>query len=216
MLAGCGQVSVFGHTIGEKQVPQDSADRNGSEPVKAEPIKAEPPNASTVAETAPATTVAKQAVTIPTIQKVKSVTLVLTPQAAAKVADDPRFNADALLAAIKSELQSRKVLDGNDSHVTAMAEISIDEYSMRPTSNAILFGNIISNGTLNGSVRLRDEQGNDLPGYRVEAVTRVSIPASGESKNPLGPLYREFAIMTGHALDGTKPKEKVGADQHPR
>jgi hypothetical protein len=221
-IAGCGQVSVFGHTIGEKPASQGNADSGhaesaASEPVKPEPNKAEPPNAATmVTETTVPTKVASSTVTLPHIQKVKSVTIALTPKIAAQVADDSRFNADALLAAIKSELQTRKVLDGIDLHVNATAEVLLDEYSLRPTSNAIVFGNIISNGTLNGSIRLLDAQGHDLSGYRVEAATRVSIPASGESKNPLGPLYREFAIMTGHALDGTKPKEKIGADQHPR
>jgi hypothetical protein len=44
----------------------------------------------------------------------------------------------------------------------------------------------------------------------------VSIPASGQGANPLGRLYRQFAIVTANALDGTPPKAIIGADQHPR
>jgi hypothetical protein len=207
--------------MGKKSAPQSNADSSTAESTsgakKSEPAKDELPNtASTIANTAVPAKAAAAPVGLPQIQKVKSVTITFTPQVAAKTADDPRFNTQALFAAIKSELLLRKILDDSDAHISATAEVLIEDYSMRPTSNVILFGNIISNGTLNGSIRLLDAQGNDMPGYRVAAATRVSIPASGESKNPLEPLYREFAIMMGHALDGTKPKETIGADQHPR
>ena len=188
-LAGCGDVIVFGHTVHEAHPASE--------------VKAEP------------TATPKAAVT-PRVQVVKTVTLVLAAQAAAKVVDDSRFNADALLAEIKSELQSRKLLDDADLHSSGTAEISIDDYAMRPTSNVILFGNIISAGTLSGDVRVRDAQGNELPDRRIEAETRVSIPASGESANPLAPLYRQFAVMTANSLAGTPTKSSATQDQPPR
>jgi hypothetical protein len=192
LVAGCGEVVVFGHTMGEKHSASEAkVDSTAT------------PEAGVTSEVQPQ------------VRIVKSVTLVLTPQAAAKVVDDSRFNADALLAAVKSELKSRKLFDDSDSHAV-MAEILLDDYAMHRTSNVILFGNITSAGTLSGNIRLRDEQGNDLQNRRIEAESRVSIPESGESTNPLGPLYRQFAVMTGNILAGTQAKSTDAVDQRAR
>jgi hypothetical protein len=188
---------MFGHTIGEEH--------------PASAVKTEP-TVTSAASPAAAATPKDQA---PQVQRVSSVTIVITPQAATKVDIDSRFSADALLLAIKTELQTRKLFDDPDSGASGAAVISIDDYSMQPTSNVILFGNIISAGTLNGDIRMRDGQGNDLPNRRVEAKARVSIPANGESKNPLEPLYRQFAVNIANNLAGT-PKAADTPDQRPR
>jgi hypothetical protein len=196
LLSGCGQVAVFGHTIGDKQ-PTEVAAESAAKPA---------------ATASPAQTASTQ---VPKIPMLKLVTVVVAPQAAAKVAADPKFNADALLAAVKSELQTRKLLNDADAHAS-VAQISVDDYALRPTSNAIVFGNIISAGILNATMQLRDEHGNEVQNLRIEAAAQVSIPANGTSTNPLVRLYREFAITTANTLDGTPPKPIIGADQHPR
>jgi len=182
LLAGCGQVSMFGHPVGEKS--------NASE-VKTEPV-ARP-----------------DAVVNPESQKVKTVTLVLTPQIAATLAKDSRFNAGALLDAIKSELRSRQVLDDTDAHASN-AEIAIDGLAIKPVSNVILFGKIISDSALTGEIRVRDEHGVDKPAYRIEAEAKVSISASGEDKNPLALLYQQFALLAGNHLAGFPAKPNSG------
>jgi len=198
LISGCGQVSVFGKTIGEKQpAVQANVEATATPAAVVTPSVQAPPQ------------VALQ------VYKVKSVTVALTPQAAVKVADDSRFNTDALLAEVKKELQSRKLLDDTDSHATTM-EISLDDYAMRRTSNVILFGNIISAGTLSGTMRLRNGEGSELQMRRIDAGAQVSIPANGESTNPLGTLYRQFSVLVANSLDGTKAKPIIGADGHPR
>jgi hypothetical protein len=179
-LVGCGQVAVFGRTIGEPK-----------------------PTSNVDAE------VASKPAAIAAFQKVRAVSVVLTEQATAKTTADAKFNVDALQGAVKSELQSREALDDSTAQVTAVAEIAIDDYALFPTSNVILFGQVISTGVLIGTLRVHDAQGNELSNRRIEAKARVSIPAKGESENPLGPLYREFAVQAGNTLTGKiiKPVE---------
>jgi hypothetical protein len=166
-VAGCGQVAVFGHTVGEsKSSPVDTKLTSTPE---------------AIAE----------------FQKVRAVSVVLTEQVAAQAADDAKFKVDALLTAVKSELQSREALDESNAQVTAVAEIAIDDYALHPTSNVILFGQIISTGVL-------------------KAKARVSIAAKGETENPLGPLYREFAIQTGNTLTGKIIKPVTDDSWRPR
>jgi hypothetical protein len=146
----------------------------------------------------------------------KTVSLSLTSQVAEKVTSDARFSTDALLAAIKNELKARKLFDESDARSIGTADILIDEYAMQRTSNVILFGNIISAGTLNGSVRVRDDQGRELQSHRIEAQARVSIPESGETVNPFGPLYRRFAAVAADNLAGTPGKSTEPTEQRPR
>jgi hypothetical protein len=191
LIAGCGQVSVFGHTVGENNPSSDVKSANVT-----------PTNTST-----------------PGVHVVKAVTVVLTPQAASKAADDPMFKTDALLAAIKSELQSRQLLNESDAKVSSTVDIAIDDYSMRPTSNVILFGNIISAGSLNGELYVRDEQGSVLTSGRIEAAARISVPAQAGSTTPVDPLntlYRKFAVLLGDKLSNTVTKPTTSEIQPPR
>lgn len=197
LLAGCGQVAVFGHTIGERS------------PVS--PMNADPAATS------------RGAVGRPSAARhvVKTVTVALTPQAAARIANDPRFDVRALLEAVNGELRARQLLadtqsNGTQSNGSGTAEISIDDFAMRPTSNAVVFGFVISAGTLNGAVRVRDVDGKDLQSFQVEAAAQVSVAAKGENVNPLAPLYRRFAVLTADRLSGTASKSAPGADQHYR
>jgi hypothetical protein len=199
LLAGCGEVIVFGHTVREGHAASE---------VKAAPVAM---TAATATET----------VVSPAIQRVREVTLSLTPQAAGKVANDSRFNAGALLDAIKVELRSRRLFDVNGldvagSRASITAEIFIDDYALRPTTNFVLLGSTINAGTLSGNLVLRDEHGNELQRRRIETQARVSIPESGEAANSLWSLYHEFAVAAANSLSGTPAKSNATLDQPPR
>lgn len=221
MLAGCGEVIVFGHVV-----------REGSPSSKSAPEAAPAtPAAQTAPETAAVTSAAQPAAPAAPTQTsaaliakapatahvVKAVNLTLTPEAAGKVAGDSRFATAALLEAIRAELRSRKLLDEQDAHASGTAEVLIDEVGMRPTVNAVVFGYQMMAGTLSGDLRLADAGGNALPDSRIVAESRLTIAADGTDKNPLGPLYHRFAVLTGDRLAGvpSKPNE-VAADNMPR
>jgi hypothetical protein len=145
---------------------------------------------------------------------VSAVTLALTPQAQAEAAKDPRFNADELLHAVQAELQSRGLLDAAGSGASGTAEILIDDFATRPTSNAVLFGHTFVAGTLAGDVRVRDAKGNERQNTKVAAEARMSIAADGEDPNPLASLYRRFATLAADRIAGTPSKPDDAADIH--
>jgi hypothetical protein len=195
-LTGCGHVAVFGHTIGESSASTSPSSSNAA------------PN------TAPAES-EKSNPAVPEMQKIKGVVIVLSKETAAKVAADSRFSAEVLLEEIKTELKSRNVLHESDSQVTSVLEIVIGEYALQPASNAILFGQIIHSGKLYGALRVRDAKGNEWNRH-IEARARVSIAEKGETKNPLAPLYREFAVVTGNTLTGVTLKDVDSENWRPR
>jgi hypothetical protein len=126
--------------------------------------------------------------------------------------DASRFTADALLDAIKTELKSRKLLDDQSPNASGTAEIIVDDLATRPTTNAILFGYKMLAGTLEGDIRVTGSSDTDSTGTRIVAQSKLTIAASGEDKNPLGPLYRRFAVLAADRLAGvtSKPDDSSG------
>ena len=181
LLAGCGQVVIFGHTVGDGRA--NSASEPASKPKG-------------------------QATSTPAAHRVKAVTLALTPEATQKVAGDPRFKADALRDAVEGELRSRQLLDVQDPQASGTAEILIDDFAIRATSNAVVFGRIPSAGTLIGDIRIRDANGNALPADKISAEARMSLAANGNDKNPLQDLYRRFAVLVADNLAGIPSKSE--------
>jgi hypothetical protein len=243
LLAGCGEVIVFGHTVRERptsaskpEAQSDAAPAQESAPAAeaadaagaaataaaADPAAAAADRADAAATAATAastsagsTSSQSRAPATPShvAHAVKAVSIVVTPEAAAKVTGDAsRFTADALLNAIKAELKSRKLLDEHDPHASGTAEIVVDGLATRPTTNAVLFGYRMLAGTLEGDIRVTGASDTDTTGARIVAESRLTVSASGDDENPLGPLYRKFAVLAADRLAGiaSRPVDPAG------
>lgn len=192
VISGCGrQVIVFGHTVAE-----------GREPSQGKPVAENNP----AARSEPPAIATAQAPSKPAVLRVNSVTVELTSPVTTKAENDPRFKPEALLEAVQGELRSRELFDPQDPRTSGTAEVLIDDFGVRPTSNVVLFGYIPSAGTLSGSIRVRDARGNELQNFRIVAETRLRIAASGDDGNPLELLYRRFANLAADSLAGTPSK----------
>jgi hypothetical protein len=153
---------------------------------------------------------------IKALRQIKTVTLSIAPEMMDKMAKDSRFNKKALIDAIQSELQSRKLLDTSDSQTGTTLSIYIDNYDLHATTNFVIFGVRPHTGTLAGNLALRDEQGEATPVSHVEAYSRISVPESGEDQKLLQPLYHEFAVTVANSLGGTHVPTSIERDQPPR
>jgi hypothetical protein len=178
LLAGCGQVVVFGHVVGEGKAPE-------------------------VAQTAaPTETKDSQAVVATTVPAFKSITLKVAPNATDNVASSTPFEPELLLEALRTELRARKLLDEENPQLASTAEVQVSEVSVRPSTNAVVFGYQMMSGTLIGDVHLAGAA------LHVLADTRLTIPVDDENrkKDPLGPLYRRFALLTADRIQGVESK----------
>ncbi|MEJ1963076.1 MAG: hypothetical protein WDO56_16590 [Gammaproteobacteria bacterium] len=135
--------------------------------------------------------------------------LTLTAEATAKATDDPAFKADALLDAIRRELRARQLLDPQDTGAAGSAEVVIDDFDTRSTSNAVVFGYIFKEGALAGVIHVRDASGNELQKFDVMAESRFSVAANGTDANGLAALYRRFAVLAADRLADTPSKPEV-------
>lgn len=225
MLAGCGEVIVFGHVVGERPQPTPKPEAAtatgtaGTAGAPAAPGASGSQGAATAAAgAAPAAGSAAldappSAPSAPMPHVVKAVNITITPEAAAKVSGDTsRFTADALRDAITAELKSRKLLDDQNPQASGTAEVIVDDLATRPTTNVILFGYKMLAGTLEGDIRVTGATGGDSTGSRIVAQSKLTIAAAGDDKNPLGPLYRRFAVLAADRLAGvdSKPEDPSG------
>lgn len=212
VLAGCGRWIVFGHTFGP----------SGSEPAAQQPV---PPQSAPAPSTGVAPS-ANQPVApeTPPVQPppasrapLKGVTVALTLPAQEKAAADRRFKQDDVVAAVASELRARKLLAEDDVKAERTVAIVIDDFATRPTSNAVIFGYVTSEGTLTGSVDVRDTSGRQLQAFRITAKSRLVTPASGEDNHALHALYSKFANLTVDMLSGTQGKpDDITNNEAPR
>ena len=218
MLAGCGQVIVFGHVVGErKESAEPKPEATSASPQSTAPEATGSSSAATAAAgsaSGEAVTQTRAAAASPHLtHAVKTVNLTVTPEAVAKVTGDAsRFAADALLDAIRTELKARKLLDEQDPQASGTAEIIVDDLATRQTTNAILFGYKMLAGTLEGDIRVTGAAGTESTGSRIIAESKLTLAVSGNDKNPLGPLYRRFAVLAADRLAGvtSQPQDPTG------
>jgi hypothetical protein len=197
LLAGCGQMIVFGHVVGERHEQESKPDATAPDSAASAAVDASTAMAGTPAEQRLA---AKPSAIAHTI---KAVNLTVTAEAAAKVTGDAsRFTSAALLDAIRTELKSRKLLDEQDPQASGTAEIIVDGLATRATTNAVVFGYKMLAGTLAGDIRVTGADGTESTGSRIVAESKLTVAVSGDDKNPLGPLYRRFAVLAADRLAG--------------
>jgi hypothetical protein len=134
------------------------------------------------------------------------VTVALTLPAQEEAAADRRFKQDDVVAAIESEFRARELLAEGDVKAERTVAIIIDDFATRPSSNAVIFGNVISEGTLTGSIDVRDTTGKQLQTFLIIAKSRLVTPASGEDNHALHALYEKFANLAVDSLSGTTGK----------
>jgi hypothetical protein len=211
-LSGCAGWVVFGHTI---QGPQPATAAQPSPTIQ--PTPAQAPVATQPISAQPALPPSAPPAS-PDNLMLKAVTLTFTPAARLKIAAEPQFQQATLLTAIESELRARKLLDANDPHARGTAEISIDDFATRPTSNAVVFGYILGTGTLRGNVSIHAAQSNAFRDARITAQSHLAKPVGNDQANPFGPLYHRFAAATVDSLTGTtstQPEPHWGQDRPP-
>jgi len=59
-------------------------------------------------------------------------------------------------------------------------------------------------GTLEGDIRVTGAKDDASTGSRIVAQSKLTLAASGDDKNPLGPLYHRFAVLAADRLAGVE------------
>lgn len=223
VLSGCGRWVVFGHTFESEPAAQQAvppqpgtAPSSAAQPAAPDSTGAQPTSAPSANQPLAATTPPGQASLAPSRSPLQGVTVTLTSAAQEQAATDPRFKQDAVVAAVESELRARKLLAEDGVKPERTVTIVIDDFATHPTSNAVIFGYVTSEGTLTGDVDVRATSGQQLQAFQVTAKSRLVTRASGEDNQALHALYRKFAKLAVDKLSGTSKPDDVTNSEAPR
>jgi hypothetical protein len=189
-LSGCVHWVVFGHSFDKESAAQQAS---------AELPPAKPP-------VQPARAVSRS--------MLQGVSLTLTLAAREKADPDQRISRDALVAALKGELRARKLLAEGGLKAERSMTVVINDFTTRPSSNAVIFGYVISEGFLTGDVHVSATSGEPLQAFRIKAQSRLVTPAAAQDNPPLDSLYARFANLTVDGLSGAprRPEDLTNSE----
>ncbi len=131
-------------------------------------------------------------------ERIADVSVRLSPEAQAKVADNPGFSTSDLAARIRAHLQTRGALDATSASVL---DVSVSDFRVRSTFAAVMFGFLAGNDSLTGAVQVRRPQGETAP-FTVSASYALGGLAGGQDGSRMGWLYDEFARLVVTELYG--------------
>ncbi len=156
-------------------------------------------------ESAPA--VSSASALVQSAQPITRFAVEFTPAAQKQVDDDERFNSIDLRDAIVAELTARQLVNLQPGSGRA-AVLQVDEFSVRTTSNVVIFGRVSSAGVLGGVIRIRDSGGGDASELRTRAEISMKVSRTGADRNPLKNLYKGFAKQLANDLTGAPPPKR--------
>jgi hypothetical protein len=143
---------------------------------------------------APTLTTAQQA------PRLASIAVLLSAELEQQIADEPRFSFAVLRDAITAELRARRLLAAQGGAAGNTAEILVNEFALRATSNVVVFGRLSSVGVLGGLVRLRTEAGAQPREFKVLVEIPLSISQRKTGSDSLQKLNQRFARVIGDEI----------------
>ncbi|MET0280792.1 MAG: hypothetical protein ABW278_06645 [Steroidobacteraceae bacterium] len=117
-----------------------------------------------------------------------------------QIDDEPRFSARLLRDTILAELTTRGML--GEQAEGRVVDIQIDEFSLRNTTNVVVFGNIASAGKLAAVLRIPGTDGGSPREARVRVEASLNLRKDDASAQSLEKLYRRFAVAIADELAG--------------
>jgi hypothetical protein len=181
----------------------DSAAAKGTDPASAAPTERAPVPAYPIPRpNAAAPVIASQPTSAAESSNIKAVKVTFTPAAQDQVAAEPQFTSAGLLAAVEGQLHSHKLLDEPGPDAGDTIEILIEDFGTHTTSNAVIFGYVLSTGTLKGKLDVLAPDGTLVRSSRIQTRSRLTQPAGADQTISFQPLYEGFADLTARTLTG--------------
>lgn len=132
------------------------------------------------------------------------VTVSLTQEARAMLADNLKFEQDKLLATVKRTLEAKNLMAKTADPALPKIEILVTEIRVRSNFSAVMFGFMAGDDRIVGDVIARDPAGKELQRFTVSASYALGGFGGGQDDARMGWLYETFAKLTVEELTGQK------------
>jgi hypothetical protein len=142
----------------------------------------------------------------PTVRALKSFTVELSPKAKEQLADNVKFDPDALHKKLELALKSRGLM-AEDGDFRLM--ISVTDIRVRGTFNAVMWGFMAGDDHLNGeSIILRKDEIDPVYKFKVKTSYSLGGFAGGQDAMRLDWLYEEFSKKVSDKLVALRDSRK--------
>jgi hypothetical protein len=135
--------------------------------------------------------------------KVASVKVYLNDDAQKLLADNIKFNPDALRGMLQRTLEARQLIVTESPN---RLEVEITDLRVRSNVAAVLFGFMAGSDLVKGNVYVIGKEGKPLTKFEVSASYALGGLAGGQDETRTSWLYEEFAKLTVNELIGENKK----------
>jgi hypothetical protein len=132
------------------------------------------------------------------VKALESLSVELSPRAKEQLAENPKFDADALAKKLETVLKGRGLIDpGGDFRL----KVSVTDIRVRGTFNAVMWGFMAGDDHLNGdNLLLKKELDESVYQFKVKTSYALGGFAGGQDSARLEWLYAEFSKKVGDKL----------------
>ncbi len=141
-----------------------------------------------------------------TTRPVSSVEIALTAEVKERLKNSLRFDQETLQSSVELALSNRQLLDKQKKEGTLNLHITITHVRVRNTFNAVMWGFMSGNDSINGDVELKDQTGATTDTFHIETSYALGGFAGGQDSARMNWLYEAFAKQVVSALLGEEKK----------
>lgn len=134
------------------------------------------------------------------------VEITLSEQARKAQADNPLFDANELGNYMRKRLEGHDLLNAQGAY---RVEVAIEHVRVRSAAVAVLIGTFAGADSIEGFVRVYDQRGRQVHGYKVNASYALGGYAGGQDSMRMNWLYGKFSELAVAELEGATPREAV-------
>ena len=137
-------------------------------------------------------------------QVAQEVTISLSKEAHAKLADNLKFDQEKLLGTVRRALDAKGLLAKSPDPKLPRIEIVVTDIRARSTFSAVMFGFMAGDDRVAGEVIARTADGKEIQRFNVSASYALGGFAGGQEEARMNWLYETFAQHTVDELTGAK------------
>lgn len=135
-------------------------------------------------------------------RKAKQVSLSLNGDAQKQLADNLKFNQDALLSTVRRALEANNLM-ATEGDQLATIEILVTDVRVRSNFSAVMFGFMAGDDRIKGDVLVRAPNGVAAQQFSISVSYALGGLAGGQDDARMGWLYESFAKRVVEELTGT-------------
>jgi hypothetical protein len=137
---------------------------------------------------------------------VSKVTVELTPEVKEKLKDSLKFDQQSLLGKIELALSNHELLNKAKKDGATELHVTVTHVRVRNTFNAVMWGAMSGNDSIEGDVTIKDGSGATLDQFHVDSSYALGGFAGGQDSVRMNWLYEAFSTQVVSALTGEDKK----------